>query len=84
MPLVPTNPQPQILSCNFTNQSAAFKWTTVMNNRYDIEVSSDLASWSKLQTNLVATGTSLTYTKSLGAAAGTPQFFRIASFNYVP
>jgi hypothetical protein len=85
MPLVPTPlPPPQILSLTVTNQSAAFNWSTAMNNSYDIEVSPDLASWSKFKTNLVATGTNLTFTGTLSADPALPQFFRILSRNYVP
>jgi len=76
--LTPAPPVPaQILSFTVTNQTAAFKWTSAVANRYDIEVSSTLGSWSKFQTNLVATGTNLTYTTNLVANPSLPQFFRI-------
>jgi hypothetical protein len=85
MPLVETPlPQPQILSCVSTCQTAVLKWTTIMNNTYDIEASADLASWSKFKTNLVATGTNLSYTGAVTANPALPQFFRIVSHNYVP
>ncbi len=85
MPLVAVAlPQPQILSYSFSNQTAALTWTTIMNNSYDVEVSSDLNSWSKLKRGLVATSTNLTYSGAITNTAGLPKFFRIQSFNYVP
>jgi len=74
--------RPRILSLTVTNQSAAFNWTTVAGNLYDIEVSSNLTSWSKFQTNLSGVGTNLTYTTNLVADPSVPQFFRI--LNHVP
>jgi hypothetical protein len=85
MPLVPTPlPAPRILSLTLSNQTAAFKWSTTMNNTYDIQVSSNLASWAPFKTNLFATGTNLTYTGALTGAPGVPQFFRIVSYSWVP
>ena len=85
MPLVPTLlPPPTILSMAVTNETVAFKWSTIMNNTYDIEVSPDLASWSKFKTNLVATGSSLTCIGALTGDPAAPQFFRVASRDYVP
>jgi hypothetical protein len=85
MPLRPTPlAAPTILSLTVTNRTAALKWTTVMNNTYDIEVSSDLATWSKFKTNLLATGTSLTYSGALTADPAIPLFFRIVPYDYVP
>jgi hypothetical protein len=85
MPQVPTPlAQPLILSYSFTNQTASLKWTTIMNNTYDVQVSSDLASWSNFKTNLVATGTNLTYSGALTASPALPQFFRIVPHDYVP
>jgi hypothetical protein len=85
MPLVPTLlPAPQILALTVTNQTATLKWTTVMNNTYNIEVSPDFASWSKFKTNLVATGTNLTCNGALTADPVIPQFFRVVSYDYVP
>jgi hypothetical protein len=85
MPQVATPlPAPRILSLTVSNQTAAFKWSTIMNNTYDIQVSANLASWSSFKTNLFATGTNLTYTGALTGAPGVPQFFRIASYSWVP
>jgi hypothetical protein len=85
MPLIQTPlPAPQILSLTVTNQTAAFNWSTIMNNTYDIQVSSNLVSWAPFRTNLCAMGTSLTCTGNLLAAPGVPQFFRVVSYNYVP
>jgi hypothetical protein len=85
MPQVPTPlPAPVVLSFGVTNQMATFKWTTVMNNTYNIEVSEDFATWSKFKASLMATGTNLTYTGPVTFDPTVPQFFRIVSFNYVP
>ena len=85
MPAVPvTLPPPRILSLRHTNQTATVNWSTVMNNTYDIQVSSDLVSWSPFQTNFFATGTNLAYTGTLSADPSLPQFFRIACYNWVP
>jgi hypothetical protein len=55
-----------------------------MNNSYDLEASTTLGSWRKFQSDLLATGTSLTFRTNWAAAPGVPQFFRALSHNYVP
>jgi len=63
---------PKILSLTVTNQTA------------DIEVSSNLASWTKFQTSLLGTGTDRTYTTNLIANPSVPQFFRVLNRGYTP
>lgn len=80
-----TPPPFKIASFAVTNQTAmAVTWETVMNNTYDLEASSNLGSWSKFHTDLLATGTSLTFSTNAAVALGVPQFFRVLSHNYVP
>ncbi len=63
-----------ILSFDRSHQDIRLKWETVMNNKYRLQVSSDLsnpASWSfvqwnpKVDTNIHATGTSHTFQTNL-------------------
>jgi hypothetical protein len=85
MPLGQTPPPFRMVSLTVTNQTAiTLRWDTVMNNTYDLEASSDLGSWWRFQSDLLATGTNLTFSTNWGAAPGVPQFFRTLSHNYVP
>jgi hypothetical protein len=80
-----TPPPFRMVSLAVTNPSViALKWDTVMNNTYDLEASSGFGSWWKFQSDLLATGTNLTFTTDWSAAPGVPQFFRALSHNYVP
>ena len=80
-----TPPPFRMVSLTVTNPTAiTLKWDTVMNNTYDLEASATLGSWSKFQSDLLATGTSLTFRTNWAAAPGVPQFFRALSRNYVP
>jgi hypothetical protein len=72
----PTNVPYKILSFTLTNQTATFKWKTVSNQLYRIQVSPDLSAWTTFQDNLLAAGTNLTFTTNLSVTS--PQFFRIA------
>jgi len=75
----------RMVALTVTNQTAVtFRWETVMNNTYDLEASSNLGSWSKFHSDLLATGTSLTFSTNVAAAPGVPRFFRSLSHNYVP
>jgi hypothetical protein len=65
------------------------KWTTIMNNTYNVEVCSDLmsedyAKWRNFKTNMMATGTNLTASGAVNPDPAIPQFYRIKSFNWVP
>jgi hypothetical protein len=75
---------PRILSLAVSNQTANLKWTSAVANTYDIEVSSNLTSWTKFQTNFSGTGANLTYTTNLVADPVVPQFFRVLNRGYVP
>ena len=93
MPAVQTPlPQPRLLSLAVTNQTMAFKWSTIMNNTDDILISPDLVNWSNYQTGIVAiasdptftTNLVMSFTTNLPAPPTAPQFYRILSHNYVP
>jgi hypothetical protein len=73
---LPTNAPYKILSFTLTNQTATFKWETVSNQLYHIQVSPDLSAWSTFQDNLLATGTNLTFATNV--SVNSLQFFRIA------
>jgi hypothetical protein len=69
-------PPYKIVSFTRTNQNIALTWESVMNNRYRLQVStnlSDPASWSwvkwspKLDTNLVATASTFTFQTNLSS-----------------
>jgi hypothetical protein len=100
-------PPYQIVSVVRTNQDIALTWETVMNNRYHIRASTNLSdpnSWvmverqlnnpgaAKLDTNLFATGTSLTFKTNLVSwfsydpafDPNKPMFFRIYSTSFQP
>jgi hypothetical protein len=80
-----TPPPFKIVSLSVTNPSApTLRWETVMNNTYDVEAASNLGTWSKLYTGLLATGTSMPITGNAPAAPAKPQFFRVFSRSYVP
>jgi hypothetical protein len=100
-------PPYNIVSLARTNQDIALTWKTVMNNRYHIRASTNLSdpnSWvmverepsnpgaAKLDTNLFATGTSLTFKTNLVSwlsynpafDLNGPLFFRIYSTSFKP
>jgi hypothetical protein len=73
----------KVLSVALPNQTtAAVKWETVPNNTYRLDGSSDLASWSTLRDEMLATGTSLTTNVPMGSSV--QNFYRILSKNYQP
>jgi hypothetical protein len=70
-----TEPPPyKILSFTLANQTATIQWETVASQLYSIQASPDLSAWTTIETNLLATGTSLTFSTNV---SGNPQFFRI-------
>jgi len=87
----PYAPPFNLLSFERSGQDIELSWETVMNNKYRIQVSSDLSNpgWD---TNIHATGTSETFrTNLLGLFSydpsfdpDAPLFFRIHSEPYVP
>jgi hypothetical protein len=75
----------RLTSLAVTNQTVlTLKWDTVMNNTYDVETSSNFGSWSKLCSDLLATGTSLTFTTNCTTVPRRLQSVRVLSRNYVP
>jgi len=101
-------PNYKILSCSRTNQDITLQWQTVMNNRYRIQASTNISnpnSWAMLErelnvdTNFIATGTSLTFKTNLAALfyysppsvrvpvyfdPNVPLFFRIFAESFTP
>jgi hypothetical protein len=100
-------PPYDIVSVARTNQDIALTWETVMNNRYHIRASTNISdpnSWvmverqpsnpgaAKLDTNLFAIGTSLTFKTNLvswlsydpAIDPNAPLFFRIYSTSFQP
>lgn len=74
----------RILSLSLANETnAIFRWETVMNNSYRIEVSTNLLTWSTFQDNLLATTTNLSFATNVPGMK-TPRFYRINSKNYQP
>jgi hypothetical protein len=70
-----TNPPYRILSFTLLEQTATWTWESVSNQLYSIQASPDLSSWSTFHSNLLATGTSLSFTTNVSLL--NPQFFRI-------
>jgi hypothetical protein len=100
-------PPYNIVSVARTNQNITLQWQAVMNNRYHIQASTNISdpnSWvmvprqpsnpgaAKLDTNLFATGTSLTFKTNLVSLfsydpafdLSAPLFFRIHSTSFQP
>ena len=74
----------RILSLSLANETnAVFKWETVMNNTYRIDVSSNLLTWSPFKADLLATTTNLIFATNVPVMK-TPRFYRINSRNYQP
>ena len=75
----------KILSLTLSNRTTAtFKWETVMNNTYRLDVSPDLTSWSIFRDELLATGTNLILTTNVTMGSNTLKYYRILSRNYQP
>jgi hypothetical protein len=70
----PFNTPFRLLSIGVTNQVVSLKWESTSNRSYHVEVSSNLAAWTPLATNLVATGANFTFTTNV---PGDVKFFRI-------
>jgi hypothetical protein len=63
----------RLLSIGRTNQDITLKWETLADRQYHLEMSSDLAVWAPLASNLTATGADFTFTTNLPEAV---KFFR--------
>jgi endonuclease/exonuclease/phosphatase family metal-dependent hydrolase len=57
-----------------TNQTISLQWESISNRFYNVQVSSNLNTWTPLATNLVATGASFTFTTNV---PGNVEFFRV-------
>jgi endonuclease/exonuclease/phosphatase family metal-dependent hydrolase len=70
----PFNTPFRLLSLGRTNQFVTLTWETTSNRQYHAEVSSNLASWASLASNLTATGAECTLATNVPADV---KFFRI-------
>jgi endonuclease/exonuclease/phosphatase family metal-dependent hydrolase len=70
----PFNTPFRLLSIGMTNQIVSLTWESTSNCSYNIEVSSNLAAWTPLVTNLTATGANFTFITNV---SGDVQFFRV-------
>ncbi|HTY87592.1 MAG TPA: endonuclease/exonuclease/phosphatase family protein [Candidatus Acidoferrum sp.] len=70
----PYNTPFRLLSLGVTNQFVSLTWETTSNRQYHVEISSNLATWASLATNLTATGDDLTFATNV---PGTLKFFRV-------
>ena len=70
----PFNVPFRLLSIGVTNQTVFLEWESVSNRQYRVETSSDLAMWTPLATNLVATDTNLIFSTN---APDDLKFFRV-------
>jgi len=64
----------RLLSLTVSNSQLNLKWESVPGMKYGIEASSNLISWSRLTTNLTATGMTLSYSTNAPAQV---QFYRV-------
>ena len=70
----PFNVPFRLLTIGVTNQIVSLKWESASNRQYRVEASSNLAAWTPLAANLVATGANFTFTTNV---ADDLKFFRI-------
>jgi hypothetical protein len=70
----PFNAPFRLLTIGMTNQIVSLTWESTSNRSYNIEVSSNLAVWMPLATNLTATGANFTFITNV---PGDVQFFRV-------
>ena len=70
----PFNTPFRLLSIGVTNQIVSLTWESASNRQYHVEVSSNLAAWTPLVTNLTATGADFTFATNV---PGDVKFFRI-------
>lgn len=59
---------------NVSDQSLSLRWETSNGGRYGLEASTNLIGWTAVATNLMATGTTITWSTNL---QGDRQFFRV-------
>jgi hypothetical protein len=70
----PFNAPFRLLTIGMTNQIVSLTWESTSNRQYHVEVSSNLAAWTPLVTNLTATGADFTFATNV---PGDVKFFRI-------
>jgi endonuclease/exonuclease/phosphatase family metal-dependent hydrolase len=70
----PFNTPFHLLSIGLTNQILSLTWETASNQQYNVEVSSNLATWTPLVTNLAARGADFTFATNV---PGNVEFFRV-------
>ena len=70
----PFTPAFHLLSVGVSPPALSLKWESVSNCTYNIEISSNLASWTPWLVNLVATGDTSTFTTNM---PGGMKFFRV-------
>jgi hypothetical protein len=89
-------PPYEVVSLARANQDIRLTWETVMNNRYRLQCSKDLSSWSwvqrspSLDTNFFATGPTFTFKTNLSSLFSydptfdptAPLFFRVYSTSF--
>ena len=71
----PFNVPFRLLSVGMTNHIVSLKWESQSNRSYNIEVSSNLITWTPLASNLIATGAELHFSNQYFRAR--PKFFRV-------
>jgi hypothetical protein len=70
----PFNAPFRLLSIGMTNQIVSLKWESAGNRQYNVETSSNLATWTPLATNLAAAGDNFTFSTN---APDDTRFFRV-------
>jgi hypothetical protein len=65
----------KIESIAFSNQAFTLAWPSVIDQHYQVQATSDYKAWTTVASNLVATGTSMTWSTP---ASEKVQFFRLA------
>ena len=64
----------RLTSFTSSNSAVRLTWETTPQRQYRVEASSDFVAWTSLTTNIMATGTSLSWT---GVVSAPLQFFRV-------
>jgi endonuclease/exonuclease/phosphatase family metal-dependent hydrolase len=73
----PFNTPFKLLSIALTNQSVTLDWESQNNRSFNVEASSNLAAWTPLATNLLATTTNASFTFTTNSVGDPLEFFRI-------
>ena len=70
----PFNAPFRLVAIDFKNERVQLDWETTTGRAYDVESSGNLFSWTKLATNLIATGTNFVW---IGTTSNDWRFFRV-------